>query len=326
MSQTMIAGEPVLPEARMHLVAPTEPVVGRVVSSESCLKGKSASFVRHVAIDVSGTPLAGAFQAGQSFGVIPPGVDRFGKPHKVRLYSIASPGCGEDGQGNVLATTVKRTIDERRPQTPKDDPNDHSLFLGVCSNYLCDLRVGDEVKVSGPNGKRFLLPANREEHDYVFVATGTGIAPFRGMLMELLMGASPTRRSIHLLMGTPYATDLLYDDLFRRLAEKHSNFEYHVAVSRERRPDGRKGLYVDHLIDEQMAAFAPLLKSPRTLIYVCGLAGMQVGLFHVLGRHGLADGYLTVKGDLVGVDPASWDADRIKRFVRPTHRCMLEVY
>ena len=66
-------------------------MVGRVVSSELCTKGKCHRFVRHVAIDVSGTPLAGTFLVGQSFGVIPPGVDQFGKQHKVRLSSIASP-------------------------------------------------------------------------------------------------------------------------------------------------------------------------------------------------------------------------------------------
>src|SRR5438477_1043368 len=183
MSAPMTLNEPILPDAKMHLVMPGEPVIGRVVSSEICTKGKCHSFVRHVAIDVSGTPLAGNFLVGQSFGVIPPGQDQHGRPHKVRLYSIASPSWGDDGEGHVVATTVKRTIDEFKPQTPQDQQDDHALFLGVCSNYLCDLRLGAEVKVSGPNGKRFLLPVDPNEHDFVFLATGTGIAPFRGMLL-----------------------------------------------------------------------------------------------------------------------------------------------
>jgi len=311
----------------MHLVLPTDPVIGRVVSSELCTNGKSNCFVRHVAIDVSGTPLAGNFVVGQSFGVIPPGVDSFGKPHKVRLYSIASPSWGEDGQGNVLATTVKRTIDEFKPQKPGDDPDDHRLFLGVCSNYLCDLRVGAEVMVSGPNGKRFVLPVNPAEHDYLFIATGTGIAPFRGMVMELLCGPNgPCSSQIHLVMGSPYTTDLLYHDFFCTLQDKHPNFHYSTAISREMRPDGRRGVYVDRLIEEQLSQFEPLLRSPRTLIYICGLAGMQVGLFSMLARHGLGEGYLKVKPELADVDPQAWDSEAIKRYVRPTRRCMLEEY
>jgi ferredoxin--NADP+ reductase len=326
MSEQAVLNEPILPDAKMHLVPPTLPVTGRVVSSEVCTKGKCHSFVRHVAIDVSGTPLAGNFLVGQSFGVIPPGNDKHGKPHKVRLYSIASPSAGEDGKGNVLATTVKRTIDEFKAQTVQDDPNDHSLFLGVCSNYLCDLRVGDEVKVTGPNGKRFLLPSDPNEHDLIFMATGTGIAPFRGMLMELLNAPTPCTSQIHLLMGSPYTTDLLYDDLLRGMAAKHRNFHYHLAISRESAAGDCRGLYVDRLLSQQMERFAPLLQSPRTLLYICGLAGMQVGVFHQMAKHGMGEGYMTVKPELASVDPSQWDTEKIKRYVRPTRRCMLEVY
>jgi ferredoxin--NADP+ reductase len=311
----------------MHLVPPAKPVAGRVVSSEICTKGKSHSFVRHVAIDVSGTPLAGNFLVGQSFGVIPPGVDERGKPHQVRLYSIASPTRGEDGQGNVLSTTVKRTIDEFKPQKPNDDPDAHGLFLGVCSNYLCDLKVGDEVRVSGPNGKRFILPANPEEHDYLFIATGTGIAPFRGMAMELLQNPKgPTRSKIHLVMGSPYTTDLLYDRMFRDFATGHSNFKYSTAISRECRADGSPGCYVDRMMEERIDEFALLLRNPRTLIYICGLAGMQVGIFTMLATQGLGEPYMIVKDDLAAIDPSDWTAQQIKRSVRPSHRCFLEVY
>ena len=327
MSETKIESGPVLPEARMNVVSPKEPVIGRVIENELCMRGKSASFVRHTQIDVSGTPLAGAFRAGQAFGVIPPGEDEQGRPHKVRLYSIASPTCGEDGAGQVLATTCKRTIDEYQAQRAGDDETAHHLFLGVCSNYLCDLRPGDEVRVTGPNGKRFLLPVEPEHHDYVFIATGTGIAPFRGMAMELLGGPDgPVDSQVHLLMGVPYTTDLLYDDLFTDYADRFESFTYTTAISREPRGGRDRGIYVDRALEEQLDRLAPVLRSPRTLIYMCGLAGMQYGVFRVLARHGLAEPYLTVRGDLEGVDPAEWDDARMKRGVRPTERCMLEVY
>ena len=326
-----------LPEARMHVVMPTAPVPAKVAGTRLCMKGKSASFVRHVEINIAGTPLEGSFRAGQSFGVIPAGTDAFGKPHKVRLYSLASPSWGEDGHGRVIATTPKRVLAEREPQNAKDDPSDHSLFVGVCSNYLCDRRTGDDILVSGPNGKRFLLPTDPNAHDYLFLATGTGIAPFRGFAMELLQGppeGSPARSAwkpctsrIHLVMGTPYTTDLLYDELFRDLAAKHATFTYHTVISRESRPDGGRGEYVHQYIERRLDdTFRSLLASPRTLIYVCGLAGMQVGLFQMLAKQGLGGGYLSVHEELAPVPPAEWTNEQIKRRVRNTHRCMLEVY
>lgn len=319
--------DPVLPEANMHLVLPTQPVIGRVVFNQQCMRGKSASFVRHVAIDIGGTPLEGKFRAGQAFGVIPTGQTSAGKPHKVRLYSIASPTAGECGAGKVLSTTCKRLIDEYAPQSPRDDPDRSGLHLGVCSNYLCDMSEGTEVLVSGPAGKRFLLPVETDRHDYLFLATGTGIAPYRGMLKDLFEGPDgPTKSQVHLVMGVAYTTDLLYDDFLRELSTKHDNFHYHTVISREITPDGVRGGYVHHYLDRQLDQHAKFLASDRTLIYICGLAGMQLGVFELLAKRGLGAPYLKVKDELADIPPTEWDTKGIKRYVRPTHRCMLEVY
>lgn len=321
---------PELPEVALNIVKPTNPVTGKVVSSEVCLKGgrKSASFVRHVAIDVSGTPLAGQLQPGQSFGIIPPGEDEQGKPHKVRLYSLASPSWGEDGEGAVISTTPKRVIDEYTPQKEGDDDTRHELFLGVCSNYLCDLKVGDEVMVSGPSGKRFLLPTDHDAHDYIFMATGTGIAPFRSMCMEMFDNPNgATQSQVHLVMGSPYTTDLLYDDLFRGYAEKHPNFHYHTAISRELQSDGSRGLYVGQLVENGLDdVFGQILSSDRGLLYLCGLIGMQFGIYKMLATHGLSDTYMTIKDEIADIDSSEWTRKQMQRYVRPTPRMMVEVY
>ncbi len=326
-SEQTTTTDPVMPEARMNLVRPNAPVTGRVVRNEMCLKSKANVWVRHTEIDVSGTPLEGNFLVGQSFGVIAPGMAANGKPHKVRLYSIACPSWGEDGKGKIVSTTPKRLIDEYKPQRAGDDADRHSLFIGVCSNYLCDLVPGDEVQVTGPAGKRFLLPVNTADHDYVFIATGTGIAPFRGMVQELLEhpdGPCPSR--IHLLMGSPYTSDLLYDDLFRKLEAEHENFTYHTAVSREKRPDGSRGIYVQALLGEQLDTFGPMLENPRTLVYMCGLLGMDAGIYQAMATHNLAGQYITIGEELQGIDPAEWTGKKIKRQIKATPRCMVECY
>src|SRR5580704_6873471 len=83
-----------------------------------------------------------------------------------RAYSIASP----PGEDNRFALCLNRVLD------------------GFMSNFLCDMKTGDEVACSGPFGDFILRPPMR---DTVFIATGTGIAPFRSMLHWLL--ASETR-------------------------------------------------------------------------------------------------------------------------------------
>ena len=310
----------------MQVVPPTQPVTGRVVENTPCTNGKSASFIRHISIDIGGTPLEGKFRSGQAFGIVPPGMDARGRSEKVRLYSISAPTRGEDGEGKVLSTTCKRAIEEVELAAEDGETMKHQLFLGKCSNYLCNLQVGDEVQVTGPAGKRFLLPRDPSLHDYLFLATGTGIAPFRGMVSDLLDSENPCRSEIHLVMGAPYTTDLLYNDFFRDLAERHSNFHYHTVISREIGADGKKGGYIHHYLDRQIKMHEQLLSNDRTVMYLCGLAGMQLGVFQMLGERGLGEGFLKIKDDLKGVDPSEWDSKSIKRNIRPTARCMLEVY
>ena len=324
-SSTVPPNDPVFVRPLMKIVPASEPVTGRVVENSLCSYGKSASFVRHFAVDVSGTPLAGTFVPGQAFGVVPPGVDANGRPHAVRLYSVSSPSWGEDGQGNVIATSVKRLIEERKPQRSDDDPEDHRLFIGVCSNYMCDLRVGDEVKVTGPSGKRFVMPQDTELHDYLFIATGTGIAPFRSMALELLRRKSgPTKSQVHLVSGFPYTGDLIYHRQFMQLAEEHENFHYHTVISREGK-NGR-GRYCDQYIADEIETFAPVLESPRTLVYICGIAGMEVGFYKVLANHGVADAYVRVAQKLAAMPVKEWSSEDVKRDIRPGARCLVEVY
>lgn len=311
---------PVLPEVEMHIRKPDHPATGVVAETRLCTAGghKAAGIVRHIVIDLGATDIAGRFRAGQSFGVLPPGEDEHGRPHKVRLYSIASPTGGEDGSGRYMATTVKRVLDEHW--------GDHRLFRGVASNWLCDLHEGDEIPITGPAGKRFLLPAAPEEHDYAFFATGTGIAPFRGMVKELL--DKGVRSEIVLVMGVAYSTDLLYHEDFIELAEKHPNFTYLTALSRESQPDGPGQMYVQGRLDTHPELFARVLGGERGLVYACGLAGMELGimrgLLEGLGPDAFAR-YVTVPPELAG-DPRAWDRKMIPRQITPTRRMFLEVY
>lgn len=316
--------DPVLTSVEMHLATPAAPVEGVVVSTERCTaaRTKSSSIVRHVAIDVSGTALEGRFKAGQSFGVLPPGVDASGKAHKLRLYSIACGSAGEDGRGRVLSTTVKRLVDEHQET--------HKLFLGVASNYLCDLQVGERLKVTGPSGKRFVLPAEPAKHDYVLIATGTGIAPFRGMIADLVAGGMGAGSRVALVLGAAYASDLLYHSHFEGLARGGGNewFTYLTAVSREKQADGQGPLYVQDRLRTHRELLGSMLASPRTLVYICGLAGMELGILQrmaeILPASDL-EGYMQVDAEVRG-SPGAWTRTMLHKQVRPTRRVFLEVY
>jgi ferredoxin--NADP+ reductase len=309
-----------------NVVSPFEPIEVTIASNTSCMRGKSASFVQHIEFDLTGTVLENTFKPGQSIGVTPPGMDALGRPEGARLYSISSPSFGEDGAGKIVTTTCKRLIDGFDPQYGEGQVAVSGLHLGVCSNYLCGLSAGDTVLVSGPSGKKFCLPEAADQHNYVFVATGTGIAPYRGMVKELLYGPQgPTERQIHVLMGVSYTSDLLYDDFFREAASTHSNLHYHTVVSREYGIDGARQGYVHDYLKRTPEIGDGVLGQEETLLYMCGLKGMQVGVYQYLAMHGLEDVYLRIPKPLIGTDPNAWTALDARR-IRPKSRCLVEVY
>lgn len=304
-----------LPEVQLNLYKPTDPVLVPIVENRIATRAASPHYIRHIVFDVSGTKLEGVVRPGQSIGILADGEDENGKPHKVRLYSIASPSEGEDGQGRHISTTVKRVVEEHW--------EDNSLLLGACSNYLCNRKPGDMVRMTGPSGKRFLLPENPAGYNYVFFATGTGIAPFRAMIMDLMH--SGVTSDIILVFGCAYRTDYLYDTLFEEYANTHPNFKYIKAVSRENlRPDGSKP-YVQTTLLDKADVMMPVLKQKNTLIYICGMKGMEAGIYQNMALQGLVE-YFKPNEELMATDPAKWPWEVFKKGLKTGERLFVEVY
>lgn len=305
--------ELILPEVELNIYSPKEPTEITVVENYICTKESSPNFVRHMTFDVTGTELEGRVRVGQSIGILPPGENKKGRPPKLRLYSVSSPTKGEGGKSNLISTTVKRTIEELEGK----------FFMGVCSNYLADLQPGDKIRATGPSGKRFLLPENPHDFNYVFFATGTGIAPFRGMIMELL--ETGFEGQIALVFGAAYRTDLIYPDYFMEMDEKYENFHYITKISREdRRADGSK-FYVQTAIEDDSAILSPIFSQENTLIYICGIKGMEAGIYRNLAINEFTD-YLFIKDEYEDMDPTEWDWKEMRRKVKPGPRLFEEVY
>jgi CDP-4-dehydro-6-deoxyglucose reductase len=105
----------------------------------------------------------------------------------------------------------------------------------LTSDLFTNVRVGDEVVVRGPNGDMVLNdPSGR---DVVFLATGTGVAPFKSMIEALFERGwdehDGDRRDVWLFLGCGWEDDLPYHRAFRSLDEVHANFHYVPTLTRE---------------------------------------------------------------------------------------------
>jgi len=320
-----------VPETTLNLYTQKEPLSATVVDKYRISDLSSPNYCWHVVLDISASQMARKYRIGQSVGVIPTGRfhnAEFNLAHnqirkgtlasKIRLYSIASTCWGDDWEGNTISLCIKREISE--------DIESGELVMGAASNYICDVAIGDQVMITGPVGKSFLLPDNPLDYNYVFAATGTGIAPYRGMLIELFNQGF--EKEAWLFFGVPYSTDILYDDEFRYFADRHSNFHYVTAISREQKNDQGKRMYVQDRLAQYADQLVSLLNQPTTLMYLCGLKGMEYGIYPWLYSIGsnlvnLPDG-LSIQ-DIQDLPRSSKEWPRIER-ARDKDRLFKETY
>src|SRR5699024_7048182 len=134
--------------------------------------------------------------------------------------------------------------EEPRVYSIANSPNDSALELcirrvpdGHLTPDLCDRATeDDEVFVRGPYGDEFMLQ-DPSERDLVFVATGTGAAPFKSMIdytfEEGRDECDGTERDVWLFLGSSWEDDLPYREEFLDLADEHDNFHPVFTCSRE---------------------------------------------------------------------------------------------
>ncbi len=103
---------------------------------------------------------------------------------------------------------------------------------GKASEYFFnEVKQGTSLKLKAPDGA-FCLPEGPIEKDLVFLCTGTGVAPFRAMIKHIFENDIP-HKNIHLIFGTRFQEGILYQEEFEQLAEKHPEFSFDIALSKE---------------------------------------------------------------------------------------------
>ena len=208
--------------------------------------------VHHFEFEVPGIP-ALVFTPGQFVSV----VEHEQGKEITRAYSIASPR-----DGNRFSLCLNRV------------PNGH------VSSYLFSLQPGDEVEITPPLGYFTLRHPGRKA---VFVATGTGIAPFRSMLLDHL---PRMQTHITLLFGVRYERGLLYREELEELTRNYPGFRFLPTVTRPTETwKGRTGRVLAHL-DEALAIHTPEELSTID-VYICGLREMVDDVRKELKARGL---------------------------------------
>ena len=150
------------------------------------------------------------------------------------------------------------------------------VFLegGLGTTYFFnEVKVGTELTLRGPQGV-FTLPEDLDR-DLFLICTGTGIAPFRSMLHNILLNHID-HHHIYLVFGCRTKKDLLYYHEMKQLEKEIDQFTFMPTLSREDW-DGHRG-YVHSLYEEickkNKEACDELQSVKPAYFYLCGWKAM----------------------------------------------------
>jgi sulfite reductase (NADPH) flavoprotein alpha-component len=171
------------------------------------------------------------------------------EPITPRLYSISSSPEAHSGEVHITVARDKFSINEE-------------LKFGLCSNYLSQFEVGQEVQFYIHKNSQFRLPA--DDKDVIMIGPGTGIAPFRSFIAQ--RDATGAQGKNWLFFGDQqFVTDFLYQTEIQNWVETGSLSKIDLAFSR----DQEEKVYVQHKLKKNGREVYEWLQSGAS-VYVCG--------------------------------------------------------
>jgi len=159
-----------------------------------------------------------------------------------------------------------------------DDLSEYEFFIrlvegGAFTNLLWDRKLGDPINIKGPKG-RFLL--QDDGRSALFVASGTGLAPFMSMLDTLRDRGQ--ERQIVLLHGVSHEHDLAWREELEGLERDGFPIRYVGSLSRPQQNPGWRGLTgrVEKIVESQLDEHG--LTPETATLYLCGNPDMIVAV------------------------------------------------
>jgi len=157
--------------------------------------------------------------------------------------------------------------DENRAFSIASKPSQDTIELlikkydhGKVSPLLFDLNSGDKLKIRGPFGVFTVKQPEKEE--IVYIASGTGIAPLRSMINEVLE-QNPSKK-VTLILGFRHEEDNFYKEEFENLQEKHDNFKLHLCATKPKEAWNHATCRVTEIVPK-------LIPNPENKdVYICG--------------------------------------------------------
>lgn len=209
-------------------------------------------------------------------------------------FELVEPNRLKFQAGQYVQLSVPGTAQKKSYSVCSSPQTDHAIEMmidstplqlgGLATKYLLEIEPGAEVSFMAPLG-RFIVesretPVGSAEKALTFIATGSGVAPIRSMLEDLLVYRGDDRPMI-LHWGLRFIEDACWFEDFELMSEQHPNFRFHPVLSKA--PDNWplcRGRVTDCLSVHEL--------QPEAGYYLCGNATMINDAKTLLLQKGIA--------------------------------------
>lgn len=172
---------------------------------------------------------------------------------------------------------------------------------GVLTPRLWNLKVGDPLFLGEKITGQFTMDAVPKDQHLVFVATGTGLAPYLSMLHTYLK--ADQKRKFAVFHGVRVSQDLSYRSELVALGRICPNFSYFPIISRPqldpipwKKPTGHvQNLWQLKLV-QQNWGFSPT--PSNTHFFLCGAPAMIEQMIGLLGQEGFTENKKDIPGQI----------------------------
>jgi ferredoxin--NADP+ reductase len=225
----------------------------------------SSDEVREIVLSVD--PNRFPVQAGQNIGVLVRDQPSFAQNPHLRLYSVVDvPQETTDGHAQIHIC-VRRCY--------YIDDYSGEKFPGIASNFLCDLKPGDHLTVTGPYEPPFSLPKDPQA-TLILIGAGTGIAPFRSLVKAAYQKESGFKGRVWMFYGARTGMELLYmNDVRNDFSQYYDQETFEAIAVLSKRPHWSDALDWNSAFESRSEELWTMLLDPHTCVYVAGTESIR---------------------------------------------------
>lgn len=176
------------------------------------------------------------------------------EPKMFRAFSISSQPADE----TQVSVTVKRVSN------------------GYGSEILFSrFKVGDQVTLQGPMGGELVV--DKAADRVLLVAGGIGVTPFLPISQDLVSDTK-SGRQVTLVYGANKVAELIYSEVFQKLADEHGNFSYIPVVARDDNWQGQNGFVTDAIRNMNLRGYTVYMCGPKPMTDATHKLLMEMGV------------------------------------------------